>query len=345
MDYQAAVAAEERAWTARTAIADASELALVGGRTITSGTWAVRGAALGEIATGGLGAPVAGLLIGMYPGKLNDGEQDFIDRMRAEQMREAPTRVRFTWENDASGNPTPRGWHTPPGKDSVRVRRMEWDSRRQAYTFTTEEAPGITLIWTPDRTGESKPWDTGNHNPVRIPNSVVVDPLPEDTGIGATTSPTPEENTFADYILILPVGGVPPIYVYIRHNPGQVTGKGQKISGIWLSDANTGNGSPIPSQIADRLRGQTFTDFDQFRKAFWLEVSRDPGLLEQFNRGNTGNIKVGKAPSPRENEQVGGKVKYEIHHIKPIVEGGEVYNIDNMGIVTPKRHIEIHRGA
>lgn len=96
MDYQAAVAAEERAWTARTAIADASELALVGGRTITSGTWAVRGAALGEIATGGLGAPVAGLLIGMYPGKLNDGEQDFIDRMRAEQMREAPTRIAFS---------------------------------------------------------------------------------------------------------------------------------------------------------------------------------------------------------------------------------------------------------
>jgi len=43
----------------------------------------------------------------------------------------------------------------------------------------------------------------------------VVDPLPEDTGIGATTSPTPEEKTFADYILILPVGGVPPIYVYL----------------------------------------------------------------------------------------------------------------------------------
>ena len=163
--------------------------------------------------------------------------------------------------------------------------------------------------------------------------------------MGVTTSPTPEGKTFADYILILPVGGVPPIYVYIRHNPGQVTGKGQKISGIWLSDANTGNGSPIPSQIADRLRGQTFTEFDQFRKAFWLEVSRDPVLLEQFNRGNIGNIKVGKAPSPRENEQVGGKVKYEIHHINPIVEGGEVYNIDNMGIVTPKRHIEIHRGT
>jgi pyocin large subunit-like protein len=76
---------------------------------------------------------------------------------------------------------------------------MEWDSRRQAYTFTTEENPGITLIWTPDRTGESKPWDTGNHNPVRIPNPVVVDPLPEDTGIGATTSPTPEEDVCGLY--------------------------------------------------------------------------------------------------------------------------------------------------
>jgi hypothetical protein len=87
MDYQAAVAAEESLDRAD-AIADASELVLVGGRTVISGTWAVR-AALGGIATGGLGAPVAGLLIGMYPGKLNDGEQDFIDRMRAEQMREA----------------------------------------------------------------------------------------------------------------------------------------------------------------------------------------------------------------------------------------------------------------
>lgn len=345
MDYQAAVAAEERAWLARTAIADASELIRIGGRAITSGTWAVRGVtSLGGIAAGGPGAPVAALLVGMLPGRLNDGEQDFIDRMRAEQMRNAPTRVRFTWENDASGDPIPRGWHTPPGKDSVRVRWMEWDSRRNAYTFTTEEDPRVTLIWTPDSTGENRPWNTGNQNPVRIPNPVMVDPLPEDTGIGATTSPTPEEKTFADYILTLPVDGVPPIYVYLRHNPGQVTGKGQKVSGIWLSDANMGNGSPVPSQIADQLRGRTFTDFDQFRKAFWLEVSRDPGLMEQFNRGNRGNIKVGKAPSPRQNEQVGGKVKYEIHHIQPVGEGGEVYNVDNMGIVTPKRHIEIHRG-
>lgn len=265
--------------------------------------------------------------------------------MRLEQMCEAPSRVRYTWEQDDKGNPVPHGWHTPPGKDMVRVRKMEWDSNRKAYTFTTEEDPRITIIWTPESSGVNVPSNTGNQNPVRIPNPVVVDPLPEDTTIEATTSPAPEEKTFADYILFLPISDIPPIYIYLRNNPDQVTGKGQKVSGIWLSDANTGNGSPVPSQIADKLRGRTFGNFDQFRKAFWLEVSKGPDLSRQFKRGNSSNIKVGKAPAPRVSEQVGGKIKYDIHHIKPIIEGGEVYNVDNIEIVTPKRHIDIHRGG
>ena len=349
VEYQRATAAATSAANAQTAVEGASVLGLIGGSAITSGTWAVK---LGEIASGagriaasGPGAPIAAVVMGMMPGRLNDGEQDFIDRMRLEQMREAPSRVRYTWEQDDIGNPVPHGWHTPPGKDMVRVRKMDWDDARKAYTFTTEEDPRITIIWTPDSSGVNVPSNTGNQNPVRIPNPVVVDPLPEDTSIEATTTPAPEEKDFADYILILPISDIPPIYIYLRNNPGQVTGKGQKVSGIWLSDANTGNGSPVPSQIADKLRGRTFGNFDQFRKAFWLEVSKDPDLSRQFKRGNSGNIKVGKAPAPRESEQVGGKIKYDIHHIKPIIEGGEVYNIDNMGIVTPKRHIDIHRGG
>lgn len=338
MDYQAAVAAASAAARAQTATAGASLLELISGRALTYGTWAVRGAVAGP------GAPVAGLLAGMMPGRLNDGEQDFIDRMRLEQMHEAPSRVRYTWEKDSRGNPVPHGWHTPPGRDSVRVRKMEYDTSAQAYTFTTEEDPHITIIWTPDRTVEEKPWNTGNQARPVLPKPVIVDPLPDNTGITATTSPAPEEKHFADYILILPFPDLPPIYIYLRHNPGQVTGKGKKVSGVWLSDADKGDGSPIPEQIADRLRGRSFTNFDRFRGAFWQEVARDPELSGQFKRGNAGNIRAGKAPSPRESEQVGGKIKYEIHHIKPIDEGGEVYNVDNMGIVTPKRHIDIHRG-
>ncbi|MDF7681084.1 S-type pyocin domain-containing protein [Enterobacteriaceae bacterium ESL0689] len=193
-----------------------------------------------------------------------------------------------------------------------------------------------------DSSGVNVPSNTGNQTPVRIPNPVVVDPLPEDTRIEATTTPTPEEKHFADYILILPVSNIPPIYVYLRNNPGQVTGKGQKVSGIWLSDANTGNGSPIPGQIADKLRGRTFANFDQFRKAFWLEVSEDPELSGQFKPHNQINVRNGNSPFTREVDRAGGRERYEIHHIIPISKGGDVYNVDNMGVTTPKRHIEIH---
>ncbi|WP_074011103.1 HNH endonuclease signature motif containing protein [Tatumella sp. UCD-D_suzukii] len=96
---------------------------------------------------------------------------------------------------------------------------------------------------------------------------------------------------------------------------------------------------------ADKRRGRTFGNFDQLRKEFWLEVSKAPELSRKFKRGNSGNIKIGKAPASRESEQAGGKIKCDVHHIKPISEGGEVYNVDNMGIVTPKRHIDIHRGG
>ncbi|GJL42563.1 TPA: HNH endonuclease signature motif containing protein [Enterobacter chengduensis] len=114
------------------------------------------------------------------------------------------------------------------------------------------------------------------------------------------------------------------------------------MSGTWLSDASKGNGSPVPTQIADRLRGRTFANFDQFRNAFWLEVSKDPELSKQFRGSNQTHIRKGNSPFTRDAERAGGRERLEIHHIKPISQGGEVYNVDNMGITTPKRHIEIH---
>ncbi|MEY8713649.1 S-type pyocin domain-containing protein, partial [Mangrovibacter phragmitis] len=78
---------------------------------------------------------------------------------------------------------------------------MMWRGHGKAYTFTTEEEPRITIIWTPDSSGVNVPSNTGNQNPVRIPNPVIVEPLPENTRIEATTTPAPEEKTFADYIL------------------------------------------------------------------------------------------------------------------------------------------------
>ena len=41
--------------------------------------------------------------------------------------------------------------------------------------------------------------------------------------------------------------------------------------------------------------------------------------------------------------RVGGRVKYELHHVDEIQHGGEVYNVDNLRVVTPKKHIDIHK--
>ncbi|MBE3505867.1 S-type pyocin domain-containing protein, partial [Enterobacter cloacae complex sp. I6] len=221
----------------------------------------------------------------------------------------------------------------------------EWDRRYEAYTFTTEEENPVTLIWTPDHSGINAPSNTGNQTPPKLPESILVNPLPDGTQSTSTTTPAPDEKNFADYILILPVSDIPPIYIYIRNNPGQVTGKGQKVTGTWLGDANQGNGSPIPSQIADKLRGRTFSSFDDFREAFWQEVSKDPELSEKFIPSNLARMKYGMSPRTMFVETVGKRRAFEIHHIKPVSQGGDVYNVDNMGITTPKRHIDIHKGA
>jgi hypothetical protein len=99
------------------------------------------------------------------------------------------------------------------------VRKMEWDETRQAYTFTTEEDEPIVIIWTPDSSGVNVPSNTGNQDLPVLPDPVIVDPLSENTSIESTTSPAPEEKGFADYILILPLPDIPPIYIYLSKAP------------------------------------------------------------------------------------------------------------------------------
>ncbi|MGV6987348.1 colicin-like bacteriocin tRNase domain-containing protein [Providencia hangzhouensis] len=129
-----------------------------------------------------------------------------------------------------------------------------------------------------------------------------------------------------------------------RKKPGIATGKGKKVGDKWLNDAGKENGVPIPDRIADKLRGKKFNNFDEFRKKLWEEVSKDPELSKQFIKSNRSRMNAGKAPKARKKDASGKRSSFEIHHDTPISEGGEVYDIDNMRIVTPKRHIDIHRG-
>jgi hypothetical protein len=128
-----------------------------------------------------------------------------------------------------------------------------------------------------------------------------------------------------------------------RDDPGIAGGYGESISGTWLGDATRGSGAPIPSHIADQLRGREFSNFHRFREAFWKAVAQDPQLSKRMNRINLRQLQAGKPPFALIVDQTGGRVKLELHHKDPIAQGGTVYHMDNLVVLTPKRHIELHK--
>ncbi|WP_338121261.1 hypothetical protein [Yersinia bercovieri] len=74
--------------------------------------------------------------------------------------------------------------------------------------------------------------------------------------------------------------------------------------------------------MADKLRGRRFSRFDKFRKAFWVAVGHDPELAGQFININRLVMRNKFSPFSPKKEHVGGRKKYELHHIKPISQGG-----------------------
>lgn len=165
----------------------------------------------------------------------------------------------------------------------------------------------------------------------------------------------PEERDLNDYILVFPAdSGIKPIYVYLkddaRNLPGTATGKGADLpkGQRWLdmSVTNSGGGAPIPAHIADKLRGRNYRKFDELRGDIWSEISKDPDLLSQFSPVNQDIISESGSPlSPKAGWYEGPKEvvkKFQIHHVKPIKDGGAVYDIDNLRVVTPRLHDEIH---
>lgn len=232
----------------------------------------------------------------------------------------------------------------------------------QVLTAVRDEKTGLDRITVPAVAGSpsrtvlinpaaapSAPSNTGNQAP-RVPATPVhtgTDVKPVEN-IVVTTSPAANNDESQDFIYWQPDAkgtGVEPIYVVFsspRDMPGKVSGKGQKVGEGWLNKAGKELGAPIPIQIANKLRGREFANFDTFRNAFWQEVSKDPALSKQFDPGSLATMKKGRAPYVRKTERVGKRVKAELHHLEMIKDGGRVYDVDNLGVVTPKRHIEIH---
>lgn len=154
-----------------------------------------------------------------------------------------------------------------------------------------------------------------------------------------------------DYILTFPIeSGIESIYMMAtrggpRYEPGTATGKGQEVGENWLGGATQSSGSPVPAQIADQLRGQDFRNFDRFREKFWRAIASDSSLSGQFGNVDLEEMRNGAAPYTDLNDNVGGREKYEIHHKQRIADEGAVYDVDNLTVLTPKAHIELHKSG
>ncbi|MFJ5329743.1 S-type pyocin domain-containing protein [Pectobacterium versatile] len=349
-------AAEQKAPVAS---ADVGLLAATGVMTQIWGEWSLGGVLSAARAVPYIGAlasalyiPSAGEGSDKVPGRDEHWLEDEL-RRKGWAGETATTRVRFFWRPDIHGKMQVYGVHTGEGTpyEGVRVANMVWDAKIQGYTFTP--APGLdgpTITWTPEKPDGSEPIaHTGSPvKPIDQP-TILIYPIPEDeTETTTPPFPVPDVHDFNDWILVFPDGSeIKPIYVYLqsaRDKPGTVTGKGEVLSdeGKWLEAASSGLGAPVPTQVADKLRGQKFERFDDFREAFWLAVAECPELMVQFSPANKALIKKGRSPYAVPKEQSGRRTVFEIHHKIRIVDGGGVYDIDNMSIATPKRHITIH---
>ncbi|KPB73972.1 HNH endonucleaseS-type Pyocin [Pseudomonas syringae pv. maculicola] len=226
----------------------------------------------------------------------------------------------------------------------VRVRTFTYNAENNSYEFIRDGESTPALIWTPI----ARPADSSTRSPAGPPV------LPADPGNPVTpfvpeleAYPAVDRDDPDDYILISPIdSGLPNTYLLFkdpRSIPGVASGYGEAVNGVWLGDKTRAEGASIPAHIADQLRGRRFGNFDSLRKATWIAVANDPELGKQFTQHNLEIMRDGGAPYPRLSDQAGGRTKFEIHHKDHISNGGAVYDIDNLVIMTPRQHIDHHR--
>lgn len=319
------------------------EIASAGGAVASGGRVAV--GAGGRVVSGGIvtGGVIGGTLIGvvamLWPSSMGDSAHYTEEQLRS--MRQARTRVRIRVEERANGTLKGYGYNTQLRSDWETIPVVQF--ARVGSQMVADFGGGVELIWTP----AANPSDTLGIPDLeaapQTPLITIYPPVEQADNLIVNPIYPPE---YRDFILVFPAGsGIAPLYIVMnaRHDPGVVTGYGEDVLGIWLAGAGEGLGAPIPTRIADKLRSRSFSSFDSFRKALWKSVSRETSLMSQLNRKNQALVRNGKAPYAPMVEHNGENRRYELHHIEQIQHGGAVYDIDNISITTPRRHVETHK--
>lgn len=257
------------------------------------------------------------------------------------QLRHGNTRVRANVKYLPDGAISAYGFYTGNKPEWQQVPVIAAQARGEQ--LVADIGNGIEVIWTPAVDTDEVLGIPALEGASLQPAAWVFPETEQAARILVNPEHPPE---FQDAIIWFPSQPqIAPIYLSLnrRHVPGAVTGVGEKVPGVWLAGAGLGVGVPIPTRIADKLRGLEFSDFDRFRNAFWQEVAMDPELAKQFNPSNLERIKNGHAPKAMKVDHTGKRRSFELHHIEWISKGGALYDIDNMRINTPSNHIDIHR--
>ena len=228
----------------------------------------------------------------------------------------------------------------------VRVVAAQLDTAKNLYTVQLDSPPR-TLVWRPLKdpgadTSSSTALPGEPSKPLIYSGATleVIEPhiesYPALDGLGV-------EQIIVDFPIDSGLERVLIMFKDRRLEPGVASGNGGDIEKLWLGEQSQGLGARIPTRIADQLRDREFKNFNQFREEFWKTVALDVELSAQFSKANlSGMTKAGYAPNVRTVDQHKSLDTYVLHHTVPISEGGGVYDIDNIRIVTPKAHHAIH---
>ena len=298
--------------------------------------------AAGAVASGATTGVAAGALVGvvalLWPSSL--GDSSLYTEEQLQSLKEGRTRVRLTVEQQPDGTLKGYGYNTQKRRDWEMIPVVQFVA--QGSQQVADFGDGVTLIWTPATDPSSTLGTPALEGAPQAPQIWIYPPTEQADNI--IVSPI-YPDAYKDFILVFPSdSGVQPLYIVmnVRKTPGTVTGQGEDVAGIWLIGASSGVGVPIPSDVADALRGREFKSFDTFRAALWKAVSGSTAS-DQFVKQSVGRMRTGRAPRVRKADRVGGRLSYELHHIAKVSEGGGVYDVDNLRVNTPRNHIDLHR--
>lgn len=205
----------------------------------------------------------------LWPSSLGDSALYTEEQLRT--MRHARTRVRIRVEPQPDGTLKGYGYNTQlrPAWESIPVVQFAQVGSQMVADFGN----GVELIWTP----AVNPLDTLGIPALEAappaPHITIYPPVEQADNLIVQPIYPPEHR---DFILVFPAdSGVAPLYIVVnaRQEPRVVTGRGEDVLGIWLADASEGLGAPIPTRIADQLRGKSFGSFDSFRAGFLVPTN------------------------------------------------------------------------